>query len=148
MPTTLASGPFANMFRLVVLTVASIAVRFIKPHSYRIGSFSLTASQFITLSRYLKWALPLWAVVDLNAALNRLAENRWSWKDDKSQWVWDKEVAVVTGGSAGIGACVVKKLVSHGVKVAVLDISPLEESFSKGACSLITPPPSLSQPHN
>ncbi|CBX91637.1 hypothetical protein LEMA_P071450.1 [Plenodomus lingam JN3] len=100
------------MFRLVLLTVASIAVRLIKPQSFRLDGFSLTASSFTTLQWYLKWALPMWAVVDLNSALNRLAANRWGWKSDKSQWVWDKEVAVVTGGSGGIGACVVKRLVS------------------------------------
>ncbi|KAF2853208.1 NAD(P)-binding protein [Plenodomus tracheiphilus IPT5] len=118
------------MFRAVLLTVASIAVWIIKPQSYRLGGFSLTASQFTTLQWYLKWALPLWTVIDLNSALNRLAENRWSWKSDKSRWVWSKEVAVVTGGSAGIGACVVKRLVSQGVKVAVLDISPPKASFT------------------
>ncbi|KAH9861201.1 hypothetical protein IAQ61_010938 [Plenodomus lingam] len=118
------------MFRLVLLTVASIAVRLIKPQSFRLDGFSLTASSFTTLQWYLKWALPMWAVVDLNSALNRLAANRWGWKSDKSQWVWDKEVAVVTGGSGGIGACVVKRLVSQGVKVAVLDVSPLEASFT------------------
>ncbi|KAH9864405.1 hypothetical protein J1614_010339 [Plenodomus biglobosus] len=90
----------------------------------------LLSSHFTTLQCYLKWGLPLLAVLDLNSALNRLAENRWSWKNDKSQWAWDKEVAVVTGGSAGIGACVVKRLVSHGVKVAVLDVNPLEPSFT------------------
>lgn len=40
---------------------------------------------------------------------------------------------MVTGGSAGIGACVAKKLVSHGVKVAVLDVGPLSDSFTTGA---------------
>ncbi|KAI8935497.1 hypothetical protein NX059_008067 [Plenodomus lindquistii] len=118
------------MFRAVLLTVASIAVRIIKPQTYQLGGFSLSASQFTTLQWYLRWALPLWAVIDFNSALNSLAANRWRWKSDKSRWVWDKEVAVVTGGSAGIGACVVKRLVSQGVKVAVLDVSPLDASFT------------------
>ena len=54
------------------------------------------------------------------------------WKNDKSAWRWTSEVAVVTGGSAGIGACVVKELVSHGIKVAVLDVGPLCELFTEG----------------
>ena len=130
----LQARPSAIMLRLVLLAAASIAVWLVKPHSYRLGSFTLAADHLIILSGFLKWALPLWALVDLNSALNRLAENRWSWHSDKSRWAWDKEVAVVTGGSSGIGSCVVKRLVSYGVKVAVLDISPLEASFTNGAC--------------
>jgi NAD(P)-dependent dehydrogenase (short-subunit alcohol dehydrogenase family) len=55
------------------------------------------------------------------------------WKTDKSIWDWKHEVAVVTGGSAGIGGCMVKKLTSHGIRVAVLDVSPLSEIFTKGS---------------
>ena len=36
-----------------------------------------------------------------------------------------KKVAVVTGGASGIGLAVVKKLLSQGYTVAVLDIAPL-----------------------
>lgn len=81
---------------------------------------------------YLKWALSLWAVADVNYILNRWAENRWVWRDDTSGWNWEKEIAVVTGGSRGIGACVVKQLVSHGVRCAVLDVVPLTETFTEG----------------
>lgn len=35
---------------------------------------------------------------------------------------WDNEVAVVTGGSSGIGALTVMGLAEKGVRVAVLDI--------------------------
>lgn len=121
------------MLRLFLLTLASVA-------SQVLDFDDLQSRQIVPLSRRsfagliwaLKWGLPLWAISDLNSILNRWAENRWIWGSDKSEWHWESEVAVVTGGSAGIGACVVKELVSHGVKVAVLDIGPLSESFTKG----------------
>ena len=38
--------------------------------------------------------------------------------------VWDKEVAVVTGGSDGIGKNIALLLAEKGVKVVSLDIRP------------------------
>jgi len=38
---------------------------------------------------------------------------------------WAKEIVVVTGGSDGIGAIVVKLLAERGIKVGVLDVQPL-----------------------
>jgi all-trans-retinol dehydrogenase (NAD+) len=105
----------------------------LNPENLRSGGFlGLSTLQLCNFYWYLKWALPIWAIVDLNSVLNRWAENRWLWKTDKSIWDWKREVAVVTGGSAGIGACVVKKLASHGIRVAVLDVSPLSEGFTHG----------------
>lgn len=121
------------MIRCALLAVGSVIIQIANPEWLSFGSkLGLSSSQLATLHWYLKWALPLWAIVDLNSALNRLAERRWMIKTDKSIWNWKSEVAVVTGGSAGIGACVVQKLVSHGIKVAVLDVSPLSSIFTKG----------------
>ncbi|KAF1845144.1 NAD(P)-binding protein [Cucurbitaria berberidis CBS 394.84] len=120
------------MLRCLLLTASSIVLRIVDPENLPAGEIvSLSKNQLATLIWYLKWGLSLWAVVDLNSALNRWAANRWVWKIDKSVWNFQTEVAVVTGGSAGIGACVVKKLVSHGIKVAVLDVGPLSESFTQ-----------------
>jgi all-trans-retinol dehydrogenase (NAD+) len=121
------------MIRCVSLSLASVILRVVNPENLRFGGeLGLSNSQLSTLHWYLKWALLVWAVVDFNSVLNRWAERRWLWKTDKSVWDWKREVAVVTGGSAGIGACVVKKLTSHGIRVAVLDISPLTEGFTHG----------------
>jgi all-trans-retinol dehydrogenase (NAD+) len=92
----------------------------------------LSVSQLETIHWYLKWCLTLWASVHLNSVLNGWAENKWLWENDTAAWDWKNEVAVITGGSQGIGACVVKKLVSHGISCAVLDVAPLSENFTKG----------------
>ena len=82
----------------------------------------------------MRWFLAACFLWTLNTRLNQWADNRWIWKDDKSVWRWRFELAVVTGGSKGIGAQVVKNLVSHGIKVAILDIEPWSDEFE--ACML------------
>jgi hypothetical protein len=72
----------------------------------------------------------------LNSLLNAWARNNWvfkNWGRGRGEAIgttgWDNEVAVITGGSNGIGALVSKGLASRGVKVAVLDITePKEQS--------------------
>ena len=90
------------------------------------------ALRFVTI---LKWVLPALFLREVNAALNRWAENRWLWADGKSAWQWNNEIAVVTGGSKGIGAAVAKRLVSYGIRVAVLDVEPLSSEFQPGLLS-------------
>jgi hypothetical protein len=117
--------------RCFVLTAACAALHGADP-----SRLPLPVAHADTLHCYLKWACTLWAVLDLNAVLNRWAENRWLWRDDTGAWDWEKEIAVVTGGAQGIGACVVKNLLSHGISCAVLDVAPLSASYTKRVPSL------------
>lgn len=121
------------MIRCFILIAACVALHRAGPSLLDIGdSLPLTWTRIETIHRCLKWSLALWAVYDINSMLNRWAENRWSLKSDKIVWNWEKEIAVITGGSQGIGACVVKNLVSHGINCAVLDVAPLSKTFSNG----------------
>ncbi len=45
------------------------------------------------------------------------------WSNDR--YNWPEEIAVITGGSGGIGGHVVKLLAERGLKVVVLDIQPM-----------------------
>jgi all-trans-retinol dehydrogenase (NAD+) len=126
------------MIRCLMLIAACIALHRAGPSLLNLGDrLPLTWTQTETLQWYLQWSLALWAVYDFNSMLNRWAENRWSFQNDKSAWNWEKEIAVVTGGSQGIGACVVKKLAFHGINCAVLDVAPLSETFTTGVILLI-----------
>jgi all-trans-retinol dehydrogenase (NAD+) len=60
-------------------------------------------------------------VIASNRILNHLARNNWLLAK-QTDWDWPNEVAVVTGGSGGIGANVVQGLARKGIKVAVIDI--------------------------
>lgn len=60
--------------------------------------------------------------------------NNWT----RDEYVWSREVVVVTGGSDGIGKIVVGLLAERGVRVAVLDVQGLTY---EGKEILILPPP-------
>lgn len=63
-------------------------------------------------------ALGLAGLLLLRSALARNARRKAkkAWSD------WSKEVVIVTGGSSGIGADLVRRLIQSGAKVAILDI--------------------------
>ncbi|KAF4121473.1 Short-chain dehydrogenase [Geosmithia morbida] len=60
----------------------------------------------------------------VNRFLSRCALSNWT-ITTASGWDWPKEIAVVTGGSGGIGRDMVLNLTAKGVRVAVLDVAPL-----------------------
>jgi all-trans-retinol dehydrogenase (NAD+) len=110
---------FSPYFTGPLLCLLSAAPPFLRlPENY---SAPLTTS--------LKWLFALGLVGKANRWLSNWADRKWLRKDDKSAWDWKNEVAVVTGGSGGIGASVVKGLVSKGVKVAVIDVLPLSDDL-------------------
>lgn len=68
------------------------------------------------------WALFYFALA--RRASNWLSEKvRNNWTDDKYDWT--KEIVLITGGSAGIGACIVRFLDELGITVVVLDVQPV-----------------------
>ncbi|EKG15760.1 Short-chain dehydrogenase/reductase SDR [Macrophomina phaseolina MS6] len=89
----------------------------------------------------LSWILALLSALSclllVNRKLSALAHNKWLWDPktdpfmrfagEAKKWNWPQEVAVITGGSDGIGSYVAEGLASHGVRVAVLDIQPPTE---------------------
>jgi all-trans-retinol dehydrogenase (NAD+) len=121
------------MIRCALLALVSAILHTRNPKWLHVSSeIGLPSSLLVALYWCFKWSFSLWAIAELNWALNRWADRRWRFTTNKGAWDWKREVAVVTGGSAGIGACVVKKLVARGIKVAVLDVSPLSNVFTKG----------------
>ena len=74
--------------------------------------------------KVLKYMFALGLLTRANTYLNTISQNSWTLTAPTSDWVWDKEIAVITGGSAGIGEQTVLRLLQKGVRVAILDISP------------------------
>lgn len=77
----------------------------------------------------MKWLFALGLVARVNSWLNSWALNAWRFSSVKSKWIWNREVAVVTGGCSGIGAVIVRVLAQKGLKVAIVDIQPLPASM-------------------
>ncbi|CAI9637611.1 unnamed protein product [Alternaria burnsii] len=82
---------------------------------------NLLAQDHASVFKGLKTLLGLGALSTVNAWLNSGVTNNWT----KDEYVWSREVVVVTGGSDGIGKIVVQLLAEKGIKVAVLDVQDL-----------------------
>ncbi|KAI0136795.1 hypothetical protein BJ170DRAFT_30908 [Xylariales sp. AK1849] len=65
-------------------------------------------------------------------ALSNWALNNWRLSPQRV-CDWKREIAVVTGGSSGIGQKLVEGLVRKGTRVAVLDVQPLPTSMQDNA---------------
>lgn len=77
-----------------------------------------------TTKTILRVLLALGVIRFINRFLNTMAQNSWRIGRAKG-WVWNNEIAVVTGGCSGIGLGVVERFIAMGVRVAVLDIQDL-----------------------
>ncbi|KAI1270531.1 NAD(P)-binding protein [Xylariaceae sp. FL1019] len=64
----------------------------------------------------------------LNRVLSTMAANSWRLAATKG-WDWPNEIAVVTGGSSGIGKLIVERLAGLGVRVAVLDVQAMPKEM-------------------
>lgn len=87
-----------------------------------------TPTDLSTTKTVLRVVVALGIVRLINKILNTMASN--SWRITKSTgWDWPKEIAVVTGGSSGIGAATVDRLVGMGMRVAVLDVQDMPKAM-------------------
>lgn len=88
-----------------------------------IANIPLSRSDLITLAK-LFFGVGLTRYLSSEFSLYALNNYR---KADTGRWDWPNEVAVVTGGCSGIGEEITRALVAKGVKVAVLDVTPLPD---------------------
>jgi hypothetical protein len=82
---------------------------------------AILAEEHATVYKYVKHLLAWGLFNRANSWLNGRVTNNWS----NDEYVWSREVVVVTGGSDGIGKIVVQLLAEKGIKVAVLDVQDL-----------------------
>lgn len=125
--THLAFNPLLSAPLLWLLTTAPPPL-LLRNHLTNRIAWLRNPARYATLLRALKWCVALGLTGALNRLLNRVALNAGRVRSGRVRWgSWGSEVAVVTGGSGGIGALVVRRLVDLGVKVAVVDVVELPE---------------------
>ncbi|KAI1129263.1 NAD(P)-binding protein [Nemania abortiva] len=118
-PLLLAVTYYPDAVRRVVLDLASRVPGLHAPPSNL--NFSTATTALCVL-------FALGVASKLNGVLNTMAANSWRLRAVKG-WDWPKEIAVVTGGSSGIGRLVAEKLAALGVRVAVLDVQKMPEAM-------------------
>ena len=143
MSSLLYSSPIDGIVRLVRISLSPLissllllAITYAPETAHKIldaladklpGQFAPTPD-FATAKMTLRILVILSLVRLLNRALNVLASNAWRLRSSRD-WNWTDEVAVVTGGSSGIGRDIVGQLVALGVRVVVLDIQDLPKEL-------------------
>jgi all-trans-retinol dehydrogenase (NAD+) len=96
--------------------------------------FSVKGKELATLRPITaKWikAFAIWAITDrIIRFLDKRVLNNWT----NDTYDWSHEIVVVTGGSDGIGACIVKLLSELKIKVVILDIQQpkFNRKFQRG----------------
>ena len=81
----------------------------------------------------LRVLLALGSIKLANRSLSKVAANNWLVSSPKP-WQWSKEIAVVTGGSGGIGRLIVQGLAKRGLTVVVLDVQELPKELMGNVC--------------
>jgi NAD(P)-dependent dehydrogenase (short-subunit alcohol dehydrogenase family) len=116
-----ALGTISSIALEHILPAVLIAALVYTPPATLEGSKFLQSQWLVSLKPMLRLFLGLSIIRSLNRALNVWAMNNWRATANEG-WVWDQEVAVVTGGSGDIGRALVQGLTAKGVRVAVLDM--------------------------
>ncbi|OLN83424.1 Short-chain dehydrogenase/reductase family 16C member 6-like protein 2 [Colletotrichum chlorophyti] len=96
------------------------------------GAIELSSIQAGNAYRMVFFAALASAVLSTTEYLNKWAANNWVADDS---WDFDKEVIVVTGGSSGIGASIIKHILSRSpqANIVVVDLAPLSWEPPKGS---------------
>lgn len=111
---------------LVLLTKAPLSVK------TKLLPQNLSRAQLI---KFIAWLVAVGLGAQINTILTSWARANWIMGKGRGKQFgadgWGQEVAVVTGGSNGIGALIAKGLAARGIKVAILDIAEPSEEDSK-----------------
>ena len=70
----------------------------------------------------LKWLFALGLARNVNVFLSEIAQNNFRIRSERHRYVWEREVAVVTGAASGFGALMAKGFAAKGINVMAVDI--------------------------
>ena len=77
-----------------------------------------------SLLKALKYLLAFGLLGSFNRFMNRLALNKWQFRETTPPFNAKEEVCAITGGSGGIGSEIIRNLARTGMRIAILDVVP------------------------
>jgi all-trans-retinol dehydrogenase (NAD+) len=83
---------------------------------------------FTTITIILQVLLIVGIISQLHETLSIMARNSWRLSPAKG-WNWPDEIAIITGGSSGIGKEIALRFAALGIRTAVLDIQDLHDDL-------------------
>ena len=87
----------------------------------RIGRY-LSRKNIDRIITSLKWLFALGLARNVHVFLSEIAQNNFRIRSERHRYVWDREVAVVTGAASGFGALMAKGFAARGINVMAVDI--------------------------
>ncbi|KAK0384679.1 hypothetical protein NLU13_8765 [Sarocladium strictum] len=124
---------FSGPLLLAATTAPDSARGLLEIISQRLATLGLSSTTFPDKQRFtlaLRVLFGVSLVRFVNKKLGSIAANAWRLRTPDG-WEWRNEVAVVTGGSGGIGGKITERLAKLGVKVAVLDLTELPQALQQ-----------------
>ncbi|KAL2211139.1 NAD(P)-binding protein [Sarocladium strictum] len=125
----LLSGPLV-LATTTASNGTSTTLNTITKHMIDLGLLSPVASDRQRYAFILRVLFGISLARFINKKLSSFAANAWRVRAADG-WEWRNEIAVVTGGSGGIGRNIAERLAKLGVKVAILDVMELPAALEQ-----------------
>uniref|UniRef100_A0A8H7TTY5 Short-chain dehydrogenase/reductase 3 n=1 Tax=Bionectria ochroleuca TaxID=29856 RepID=A0A8H7TTY5_BIOOC len=119
-----ASALLSGSLLLATTCAPNVMQQVVEALSKAMPPLSLVSAKISLLRTALGGVFVVGALRWAHRVLSELARNSWDFRPT-TNWDWPNEIAVITGGSSGIGKSLAETLLEKGIRVAVIDVQQL-----------------------